>query len=67
MKDYMRKRCQMLYSSKSSKVCLKEHKQSEPATGNKNDDTALLQKQKEWNVTSWKSIYSKYDKIWNTV
>ena len=42
----MRKKCQMQHSSKTSKVCRKEDKQSETVTGNKNDDTAMLPKTK---------------------
>ena len=46
MRDYMRKEYQIQPSSKTSKVCTKEHKQSEPVSGNKNDDTAMPPKTK---------------------
>ena len=36
----------MQYSSKTSKVCAKEHKQSEPVTGNRNSDATRLLKKK---------------------
>ena len=51
MRDYMRKKCQMQHSSKTSRVCTREHKKSDPVTGNKND-TAMLPKQKECSVTT---------------
>ena len=40
----MRKKCHMQHSSKKSKVCTKEHKQSEPVSGNKNHDSSKNKK-----------------------
>ena len=45
-RDCMRKKYQMQHSSKTSEVCMKEHKQSELFAGNKNADTGMLPKTK---------------------
>ena len=67
MRDYIRKKCQMQHSSKTSKVCTQEHKQSGPVIRNKNDDTAMPQKTKRMQCDYKKEYMEKEDKIPNTI